>query len=64
MKKSLILRINEELWGDLNIWAKDELRSVNGQIEYILREAVKKRKKSSDITRKTNVEGKNNARAN
>ena len=43
-KKSLILRINEDLWEDLNMWARDELRSLNAQIEYVLREAVKKRK--------------------
>ncbi len=43
-KKAVILRIDPKLWKDLNAWAKDELRSLNGQIEYILREAVKKRK--------------------
>jgi len=43
-KKAVILRIDPKLWKDLNVWAKDELRSLNGQIEYILREAVKKRK--------------------
>ncbi len=43
-KKSVILRIDPELWKELNYWAKDELRSLNGQMEYILREAVKKRK--------------------
>lgn len=42
-KKSIILRIDPKLWNELNIWAKDELRSLNGQMEYILREAVKKR---------------------
>jgi hypothetical protein len=45
-KKSILLRINPELWDELNRWAQDELRSVNGQIEYILRESVRKRKKS------------------
>ncbi len=45
-KKSVILRIDPKLWEDLNIWAKDELRSLNGQMEYLLREAVKKRRKS------------------
>jgi len=44
-KKSLLLRINTELWNDLNTWAKDELRSVNAQIEYILREEVHRRRK-------------------
>ena len=43
-KKAVILRIDPGLWKDLNIWAKDELRSLNGQVEYVLREAVKKRK--------------------
>lgn len=44
-KKPLLLRINNELWNDLNTWAKDELRSVNAQIEYILRSEVHKRRK-------------------
>jgi len=43
-KKAVILRIDPNLWKDLNVWAKDELRSLNGQVEYVLREAVKKRK--------------------
>jgi len=45
-KKSILLRINPELWNELNRWAQDELRSVNAQIEYILRESVRKRKGS------------------
>jgi len=43
-KKAVILRIDPKLWEDLNVWAKDELRSLNGQVEYVLREAVRKRK--------------------
>jgi len=43
-KKAIILRIDPKLWKDLNAWAKDELRSLNGQVEYLLREAVIKRK--------------------
>ena len=43
-KKAIILRIDPKLWEDLNIWAKDEIRSLNSQVEYVLREAVKKRK--------------------
>ena len=42
-KKAIILRIDPKLWKDLNIWAKDELRSLNGQVEYILREAVRRK---------------------
>jgi hypothetical protein len=38
------LRIDPALWADLEAWAQDELRSVNGQIEYLLRQAVHRRK--------------------
>jgi hypothetical protein len=43
-RKPFLLRIPPDLWADLEAWAKDELRSVNGQIEYLLRQAVLKRK--------------------
>jgi hypothetical protein len=42
-KKAILLRISPELWESLNRWARDELRSVNAQIEFVLREAVRKR---------------------
>ena len=42
-KKAILLRISPELWDALNVWARDELRSVNAQIEYVLREAARKR---------------------
>ena len=43
-RKSFLLRIDPGLWADLEAWASDELRSVNGQIEYLLKQAVLKRK--------------------
>jgi hypothetical protein len=43
-RKSFLLRIDPKLWTDLESWAQAELRSVNGQIEYILRQAVEHRK--------------------
>ncbi|HEX2100804.1 MAG TPA: hypothetical protein VHF69_09080 [Candidatus Synoicihabitans sp.] len=43
-KKSFLLRINPELWAELEAWAGQEMRSVNGQIEYVLREAVRRRR--------------------
>jgi len=46
-RKSFLLRMDPELWADLESWAASELRSINGQIEYLLREAVLKRKGSS-----------------
>ena len=41
-KKSFPLRMNADIYGAIEAWAADEFRSVNGQIEYILREALKK----------------------
>jgi hypothetical protein len=43
-RKPFLLRIDPELWAELEAWAQDELRSVNGQIEYVLKQAVAKRK--------------------
>ena len=43
-RKSFLVRLPEELLVELNRWARDDLRSLNGQIEFILREALKKRR--------------------
>ena len=43
-RKAFLLRIDGDLWTDLEAWAQDELRSINGHIEYLLRQAVQKRK--------------------
>ena len=43
-RKQFLLRIDPALWAELERWAADELRSVNGQIEYLLRQAVTRRK--------------------
>lgn len=47
-KKQIPLRLSASLYADLNKWAEDEFRSVNGQIEYLLTECVKYRKKKGD----------------
>ena len=47
-RKSYLLRISEELWNDLSEWAGQEFRSVNGQIELILKRAVDSRKKQQE----------------
>lgn len=47
-RKPFLLRIPSDLWNELEKWAADELRSVNGQIEYLLRQAVDKRKRASE----------------
>ena len=42
-RKSFLLRIDPDLWADIERLAQSELRSVNGQIEYLLREALERR---------------------
>ncbi len=44
-KKQIPLRISAELYADLERWAEDEFRSINGEIEYLLTECVRYRKK-------------------
>jgi hypothetical protein len=43
-RKAYPLRINQELWDELNEWASQEFRSVNGQIELLLQRAVDERR--------------------
>ena len=43
-KKQILLRLSPSWHSDLAKWAEDDFRSINGQIEYLLSEAVKKRK--------------------
>ncbi len=44
-RKSFLLRLDERLYEELRRWASVELRSVNGQIEFVLRRAVEQRKR-------------------
>ncbi|MFN0136912.1 MAG: Arc family DNA-binding protein [Phycisphaerae bacterium] len=43
-KKSFLLRLPAELLDELQRWAQDDLRSLNAQIEYLLREELKRRR--------------------
>jgi hypothetical protein len=52
-RKAFLIRINQKLWEDLNSWAKDEFRSINGQIEYILTKAVNEKRKKTDKNKET-----------
>jgi hypothetical protein len=47
-RKSFLLRIGPDLYQELEAWAQQEFRSVNGQIEYLLREAVRQRRRRLD----------------
>jgi hypothetical protein len=44
-RKAFLLRIDPKLWAELEAMAGDELRSVNGQIEFLLRQAVQQRRR-------------------
>ena len=44
-KKQIPLRLSSKLYNELAAWAEDDFRSVNGQIEYLLSECVRQRKK-------------------
>ena len=46
-RKPFLLRVPHDLWVELEKWAADDLRSVNAQIEFLLREAVARRKGAS-----------------
>ena len=45
-KKTFALRVNPEILKEVEKWAQDEFRSTNGQIEYLLNEALKKQRRS------------------
>ena len=44
-KKQVLLRLSPSLWDDIVAWAEDDFRSINAQIEFLLTEAVRQRKK-------------------
>ncbi len=44
-KKQVLLRLAPSLWNELAAWAEQDFRSINGQIEYLLTEAVRNKKK-------------------
>lgn len=44
-KKQVLLRLAPSLWDEIAQWAEDDFRSINSQIEYLLSEAVRQRKK-------------------
>jgi hypothetical protein len=45
-RKPFLLRIDPALWAEIESWAQAELRSVNGQIEWVLKQALEKRKRA------------------
>lgn len=61
-KKKFLLRIDDNIYAALEKWAADELRSINGQIEYLLKDSLKKAgrfKINTDESEINNNENKN-----
>ena len=52
-KKQIPLRLSAKLYDAIASWAEDDFRSVNGQIEYLLTECVKQRKKDGKYVSET-----------
>ena len=52
-RKQYLLRIDPDLWSELERWAADDLRSVNAQVEWLLREAVRRRRGKKSETAET-----------
>lgn len=52
-KKQIPLRVSEKLYNQLAAWAEDDFRSINGQIEYLLTECVRQRKKNGKYVSET-----------
>lgn len=52
-KKQIPLRLSKKLYNAIAAWAEDDFRSVNGQIEYLLTECVKQRKKDGKYVSET-----------
>ena len=48
-KKQIPLRLSDSLYKEVATWAEEDFRSVNGQIEFLLTECVRKRKKSKPV---------------
>lgn len=44
-KKQMLLRLSPSLWDEIAAWAEEDFRSINGQVEYLLTECVRQRKK-------------------
>jgi hypothetical protein len=54
-KKQVLLRLSSSLWKELVAWSEDDFRSLNGQMEYLLTECVKNRKKTKDMGSKNDM---------
>jgi hypothetical protein len=59
-KKKFLLRLDDKIYAALEKWAADDLRSINAQIEFILKDALKKNGRLSDSTSAPVAPGESN----
>lgn len=57
-RKEILLRIAPDLWEEIAHWASDELRSVNGHIEFLLRESVRAKRQGKSSREPKSSEGR------
>jgi hypothetical protein len=57
-RKPFLLRIDREVMDALQRWADDDLRSLNGQIEFLLRKALKEAKRIEEDERRSRRRGR------
>jgi hypothetical protein len=58
LKKSFVLRIDEEVFKALEKWAADDFRSVNGQLEWLIHKALKEAKRKDAVKKNDDKQGK------
>lgn len=56
-KKGFLLRLPPELFEQVRAWAEQEMRSINGQIEFVLREALRRRSRAPEPPPRTDHVG-------
>jgi hypothetical protein len=61
-KKAFVLRINPDMLKEIEAWAQQDFRSVNGQIEYLLSEALRKQRRSRKKDSNKDPDGENDVR--
>lgn len=64
IKKQVPLRLSSALYGELSRWAEEDFRSLNGQIEFLLTECVRKRKRGKSAPVPAHFEGENQENGN
>jgi hypothetical protein len=58
-KKKFLLRMDDKIYAAIEKWAADDFRSINAQIEFLLKEALKKASRPVNVSTDNNVDNEN-----